>query len=371
MKTRIALLTAGLAAAMPALAAEVEIQPRGRLHLDYAAHDEDARSLGDGFRVRRARLGVSGKIDSDWRYVAEFDFAEDDVNAKDLYLRYTGWSAADITIGHAKVPFGLEELTSSNSISFIERALPVSTFAHSRRLGVGVATGGDAWHFAAMGFGQGVGSGTRDSDGDEGLGAGARFVFNPLSGGDTVVHLGIAAATEEPADSQASQVRFSTRPESRPTKVRLVDTGTLEAVDRIDRLGLEAAWRRGPWSVQGEWMQARVARGNGSEDADLSGYYLSASWVVTGESRDYRNGVFRGISPQRSTGAWELVARYSDVDLDDGAVSGGQESNFTLGANWYANDRIRFMANAIFTDSERQGVNDDPRIFLLRAQISF
>ncbi len=366
-------LAIGAGLAMVAVdAAAFDINPRGRFHLDYAAHSEDNAELGDGFRVRRARIGLNGNIDDDWRYQIEYDFAEDGSAARDVYLRYTGFDAGDLTIGHFKVPFGLEELTSSNNITLIERSLPTTTFAQSRRVGVGYSASADNWTASVMGFGQGSGSGTRSTDGDEGLGVGGRFTFNPIKTDNQLVHLGIAATWEQPEDDGIEEVRFRTRPESRPTKVRLVDTGSISDVDNITQLGLEAAWQSGPFSVQGEYIRSDVSRGNGESDVDFSGWYVSGSWVLTGESRGYRGGVFRGVSPNLTSGAWELTARYSSVDLDDTpTVFGGEEQNFTLGLNWYANDRIRFMANYVNVDSERGGVSDDPHIFLMRAQVAF
>lgn len=349
----------------------LEVKPRGRIHLDYAAHDEDASELGDGFRTRRARLGLSGSIDNNWSFKIEYDFAESGTDAKDVYLSYTGWEAGELVIGQSKVPFGLEELTSSNDITLIERSLPTGAFAQSRRVGIGFNTAGQKWNLALMGFGQPIGSDVRSSSADEGLGVGGRFVLNPVRRDALLVHLGIAATSEGPADGDAEQVRFRVRPESRPTGVRLVDTGNIDSVDRINRLGIEAAWQSGPFSVQGEWMQADVSRKAGEPDVDFAGWYVSGSWVVTGESRGYRSGAFRGVSPSGPGGAWEVTARYSDLDLDDLTVAGGDQRNVTLGVNWYLNTNVRFMANYITVQSDRQGVSDDPGIFLMRAQIAF
>lgn len=351
--------------------AALEINPRGRVHVDFAAHDEDNSDLGDGFRARRARIGLSGKIDDAWSFQIEYDFAENGSSANDVYLRYTGFAAGNITVGHFKVPFGLEELTSSNNITLVERSLPTTTFAQSRRMGVGYNTSGDSWTFALMGFGQGQGSGVRSTTGDEGLGLGGRFTFTLVNSGNYLLHLGIAASTEAPEDKDVDQVRFRTRPESRPTNVRLVDTGNISDVNSINQLGLEAAWMSGPVSIQGEWMRSDASRGSGQPDVDFSGWYVSGSWVLTGESRGYRGGVFRGVTPRAGHGAWELTARYSNVGLDDGPVTGGEEDNWTLGVNWYANSRVRLMANYINASTDRQDVSDDPNIFLMRAQISF
>lgn len=112
-------------------ASDLEITPGGRLHLDYAVHDADVVPLDDNFLVRRARIGLDGKINADWSFEIVYDFAAGG-DFKDAYLRYSGWNPGAITIGQFKVPFGLEELTSSNNITFIERALPDATFAPDR-----------------------------------------------------------------------------------------------------------------------------------------------------------------------------------------------------------------------------------------------
>lgn len=347
-------------AVAPAHAEEIEVEPTGRLHVDFATHDSDAQPLDDDLLVRRARLGINGKIGADWSFEGGYDFS-DDGSFTDLSLTYDGWKAGAITVGQFKVPFGFEELTSSNSITFIERALPTSAFAQGRRLGAGFSRDGSKYTVAALGFGNAI-------DGDQGTGVGARFTFTPINEGETVLHLGLAASSENPRIDEA---QFNPRPESRPTDVRLVNTSDLENVTHIDQLGLEAAGKKDALSVQLEWIYSAVERDSGRSDAHFDGWYVAGSWVITGESREYRDGGFKGISPNGRVGAWELAARYSHIDLDDGQVRGGQESNLTLGLNWYANDYVRVMANFIKVESQRRGESDDPNILLIRTQIAF
>lgn len=115
---------------------------------------------------------------------------------------------------------------------------------------------------------------------------------------------------------------------------------------------------------------------NDNDDPTFDGYHVQASYLLTGESRSYRNGVFGGVTPANETlGAWEVAARYSHVDLNDSGVDGGEQENITLGVNYYARSNVRFMANYIFVDVEdslETGIGDDsPNIFLVRAQYSF
>jgi phosphate-selective porin OprO/OprP len=79
---------------------------------------------------------------------------------------------------------------------------------------------------------------------------------------------------------------------------------------------------------------------------------------LTGEARAYDPGAasFRGLKPAHPLGkdgfgAWEVAARYSNIDLAfdpfagaaAGAVTGGQQNIWTLGLNWYPTAGLRFM----------------------------
>jgi len=84
---------------------------------------------------------------------------------------------------------------------------------------------------------------------------------------------------------------------------------------------------------------------------------------VTGETRPYdaASGVFRGISPARPVGqsgrgGWEWVARYSEMDLNDGSIGGGRERNATLGLGWYANDFVRISGNWVHVSDIDGGI---------------
>lgn len=341
----------------------------GRIQLDYALFDEDTIEMTDGFEFRRARLFVAGTLYKDWDYKAQYDFAGNEVTAKDLYIKYTGLESGSITIGNFKQPFGLEELTSSKYITFMERSV-ANAFSTSRRIGVGYNMKDGDSTFAASIYGQEPGS---DVAGDQGMGVGARYTFLPMKSEDSLVHLGIAAALEEPADSLAEEVRFRERPEAHLAE-RLVDTGTISDVDQITKLGLEAAWVNGPFSVQGEYMMADVARKNGQQDVGFDGYYVFGSYFLNGStSRPYKGGSFGRV---KANGAWELAVRYSMVSMDDeplaGGVAGGELTDITLGANYYVNPNLRFMFNYVMAEGEYAGgLTEEPNVFQVRASFDF
>ena len=139
-----------------------------------------------------------------------------------------------------------------------------------------------------------------------------------------------------------------------------------------------AAKLNGPLCFQGEYFHAFT---KSTEHLDFGGWYLSGSYVLTGETRKYRRtgGVFGEIKPVRSfhpsTGGWgalELALRYSSVDLNDKSVRGGKERNVTVGLNWYLTRKIRFMGNYIYVNVKDR---DEPsvsggvaNIFMVRLQ---
>lgn len=352
-----------------------ELNFRGRLHIDHAFHDADVRALDDDGRVRRGRLGVYGNLGAGFSYLAEYDFAGWDATPKDIYLRYGGWRNIDFTLGHFKAPFSLDNLTSSNSIPFIERALPATTFGFAERTGFSMAGGGKDYRINITLFDRGFGSTGRSDSGDgniadDGTGLALRMVRVMGRGEDSLWHLGVALSSEKPDNQDDRPVRFRTRPESRPSELRFVDTGNLRELDHIDQAAVEVAGTNRSWWWQGEYMVSSLKSPAGNSIA-LEGGYVSVGWILTGETRPYSGGVFKGIKPDSRSGAWELAARVSRVDLDDGGFEGGKQTNVTLGVNWYPRSNLRFMANLISVNSRRAGIDDDPMILLLRGQYNF
>jgi len=359
MRNDLKLLAAGILAANAQSAGAFELTPTGRLHLDYAKYQSDRTPFDDRFLVRRAQLGVEARFDENWSAKVVYEFASGG-SLKDAYLRFDGWKAGKITIGQSKVPFGLEQLVSTNDLTFQERSLPSEAFTLSRRKGLAFENAGANHTFAAMVFGSSVG-------GSEASGAAARVTFAPVNHDGSLLHFGLAATTER----AHGDFSFSARPEALPTDPKLVRTGSITDVSRINRLGLEAAWKKGPFSIQSELLRAHVSRDNSQPDLGFHGWYVGGSWVLTGESRNYKDGAFKGIAPEKPGGAWELTARYSRVDLNDARVTGGSEHNLTVGVNWYATKDTRVMLNYIKVNSDRRGISDNPRLLELRLQLSF
>ncbi|MCS3903970.1 phosphate-selective porin OprO/OprP [Methylohalomonas lacus] len=353
----------------------------GRIMADYAIYDNDTDSSGmevpglsDGHELRRARLNMSGKFYDVWGMKLQVDFAGG-AEIKDAYIDYSGFENFKVKVGNFKEPFSLEELTSSKYITFMQRSTPVNAFAPSRNLGIaGYTSFADQVTLSGGVFGDGIESGSGD-DGTS-YGVTGRVTFSPIHEAGRVVHLG--AAVSQRNTNSNNTVRFRDRFETHVSGTRLVDTADLTNTDDVTRYGLEAA---GVWdrlSLQGEYIMADVNRDNGFEDADFDGFYLTGSFFLTDDHRpyDFGPGDFDKVSPSTTVGkggigAWEVAARYSSLDLNDGALNGGKQDLLTVGLNWYATKNIRFMANYNQVLDLKGGAFDgaEPAAFQARAQV--
>jgi len=179
-------------------------------------------------------------------------------------------------------------------------------------------------------------------------------------------------------NANEDNTRFRSRPEIGVTDMYFVDTGTISGADKIIRASLEASRVNGRISWQTELLSTRVQR-TGFDDVRFWGAYAYVSWFLSNDSRNYNagNGQYDALTPSSplfkgGRGALELAFRASYVDLTDGDVIGGEESNLSLGFNWYLNYKLRLMANVVkVLDVKRPGSEYDgqsPLVFALRAQ---
>jgi phosphate-selective porin len=130
----------------------------------------------------------------------------------------------------------------------------------------------------------------------------------------------------------------------------------------------------GPVGLTAEWMQAREQRsGQGLGDIDLSdfittGWYATATWLVTGEDKIDFNGPRNPLFTE-GIGAIELGARYEKLQFESADKIGEAFSNpraehylrnsdevWTFGVNWFPNRWVRLLVNGIhehFEDPDR------------------
>jgi phosphate-selective porin OprO/OprP len=150
-----------------------------------------------------------------------------------------------------------------------------------------------------------------------------------------------------------------------------VDPGTFSA-DHAYHLGLEGLWNEGPFSLLAEFTQAWVSS-SAKGDPSFFGCYLTASWVLTGETRPYDRtvGYARRIMPKSKWGAPELVVRVAHVDLEDAEARGGEFDRLSIGLNWWATRRWKMGATWGRTWLDRDGTKGVADSLLARVQWVF
>ena len=328
-----------------------ELEIGGRLHLEYAQHENDSRMgalPANGSTIRRARLEMDGLLWGKWGWAAEFDFAENKTSLKDMKMGYKGENFTTYW-GNQKQPYSLSLEMSSNEAPFLERSIDNSLVSEltDRAIGVRIETSGNNWFFAGGAFGDEIGIGIR---GDEGGSAMGRFVYTPILTDETVLHLGIRGALRNMSNPMVFKIKDETTGWS---NLSIVDTETLNGADEVTMFGPEFAFAVGPFTMMGEYSAMEVSR-NGTSDAKFNAWHVGAVFSLTGDNRAqfYRMsaGEFKGVRPSApfdsASGQWggfELVARYASIDLNDGSVIGGSEDVVNAGVNWYLNRNVRFL----------------------------
>lgn len=363
---------------------------RGRIEADAAFYGNKSGPIdyNDGTTLRRARVGVDGKIFNDWLYRLEADFAtasidtgSSEIDVKDAYIAYAGFDNTKITIGQHKTPNSLSQLTSSTDLLLTERPLAVEAFNHRVTAGgdykPGISVGYSAKNFTVTGgvFGANFAT-TGFSGNDESWGPAARVTFAPINEKTAVLHLGASGYWRSAAGN--GTVRFRSGPEvSTVDSNRLVDTGALSA-DNYASGGVELAGLYGPFYAQAEYLVASVNQKGSLPNLNFDGGYATVSYALTGESRGYKSGVFTRIKPKNpfslkggGLGAWEIAARYSTINLNDGAVHGGTQDNYEAGINWYPNEYIRFALDYVNFDANKAGVKNSGDAIVTRVGVSW
>jgi phosphate-selective porin OprO/OprP len=337
---------------------------------------DDAGDQEDPRAARRHELGLYVKKPGIFDADVAFDFLSD--KWLDVFLRaqtrpLAGLDLGAIRFGYTKTPVGFEGNTGTGSTTFLETALATQAIFAGRRIGVDWALLREHWVVNAGYYFAGDLQGGSDSHGSA-----ARVAWVPRNQPGDVLHLGVSASRERPewttdgrGISTPPTARLQAEPEASLVDETIVDSGALAFTRQVRRQGFEALVIRGAFSLQGEWLAAHVDFRDGKPAYDASGYYVFASWVATGESRRYASGNVADVIPRGRWGALELAARYSEVNLDDGAVAGGRVHQWTLGANWYIDRYLKLQANWVHGSEDRGDARLSPNIVELRLQLMF
>lgn len=202
----------------------------------------------------------------------------------------------------------------------------------------------------------------------------ARVAWLPIRSSikEEVLHLGINLRYGKPKDGM---LQLRSRPEASPAPF-FVDTGSF-AAHSTSMIGYEAYYRPDNWLFGSEyWFVHTNSPSTGNPV--FRGGDAAVSWIVTGESRTYNTigGFFGPVLPKHSVfdggpGAWELVLRYSNIDLNGGTLNGGRLWRTTPMVNWYLSDNLRLEFAYGYGQLNRFGRLGATQFFQTRTQFQF
>ncbi len=170
-------------------------------------------------------------------------------------------------------------------------------------------------------------------------------------------------------------MRARSRPEVHEAPY-FVETPSFDA-NHTTGLGFELAAVEGPFTLTAEYTLADVSA-PASGEPRFTGWYVAASWVLTGETRPYERtkGYFGRVLPaspfsfsRGGAGAWELAARYSWIDLSSGAIQGGRFDRWSGALSWYPTKWGRFEFDYGYGRLQRSATTGLARFYQLRLQI--
>ncbi len=370
----------------------------GRIHADTSfSLDDNFRDANgndieanNGTEIRRGRIRFESTFFKDWFIRSEVDFADINVAIKDTFIQYDGLNFARIRIGEQKQAFSRELQESSNDMLFMERSAMnvLNGPTVNRAVGLNIFGHEQNWTGQIGIYGDTLDSNKRNNFfTDKGWSVNSRITYAPITEKKRVIHIGAAGNYRKPDDAGDINDRQLTLvyETTHMSNLDLVKTG-IANVNNIKMIGLEGSGIMGPFSIGGEYTNSWIdPKGEGS-NLNFNGWYAEAAWTLTGESRIYKNGMFHRVIPNKTfsltksgLGAWELAARYAEIDLNDGNFKGGKLSNLTIALNWYPNRIFRLMAgydkalqikDSPLTNRDGSKI-DNLNTFMFRAQLAY
>jgi phosphate-selective porin OprO/OprP len=350
----------------------------GRLQTDFQAAEGDTRTLtgqflSSQFLVRRARVDVYATFYKWIRAKIQADLTEG-ISLKDAYIDLTFMPELGLQAGQFKVPFSLEELTSSNFLDFIERSL-VNNLTPMWDRGVmiygdlGLMNGVIGYYLGGF---NGTGEDTSDNNSAKDLAF--RVEYSPFRTSKSFWLKGLQFAGnvtwgDEDDLSTASGQTIARTPH------RFTFFAAQNAQGQRTRYGGDFAWWVGPASFKFEYdVQTNQRRGLGPggtnlDDVTATGWYVSSTYVLTGEDKQRSGNViprrpFIPFSDQWGLGAVEVGIRWSEFSFESadpvnlfstslspvnipggGTTAENSAQSLTLGVNWYFNEWTRAMLN--------------------------
>lgn len=335
---------------------------------------------GQLLKLRRMRFAIKANVGDNWYGEIDLDFDGNVVDIKDAYLRrYFGQPGSpwgNISIGQFRMPQGMQQNTSSRYLKLMERA-SVYKFNPNRKLGI-------AWKSWSNKYVFGLGLHTEEIrnmhdqlEGDSyyfksptpdnsvnmqaatpmlGLSTRGAYYFKNETG--KLISLGLGYSTRTPGlyKYPDKRIKYDPKDETRVSELEFA-VAKIGGVKLAHNMNIDGAVSFGSWRMTGEYYYNIITMESGADPINFSGFYVQSAYLLTGENHpwNYRDGEFTQVKAENKSGAWEVAARYSYINLNhfDRGVRGGQKGQYTIGLNYYASNNVKFMLNYSYVDHDR------------------
>lgn len=335
------------------------------------------------FLIRRMRPTFSGRIAKYFDFKVMPDFGGGTAVLEDAYFDVRVSPKFRLRTGKDKTPVGYEVLLGDPYLVFPERSI-ASLLAPNRDIGFqAVGDVGPRFSYSGgvfNGIPDGVSSTTDDTNGAKDFAG--RIAWRPFRSATTPsgtldglgFHLGASIGEEHatlPSFRTLGGLKyFSYAPDA-------VASGPRE------RISPAVFYYHKSFGGYAEYTRSRqdVLRSGTTSSVANDGWEVTGSYVLTGEAASDR-GVRpeRNLDPQKGQwGAFQIAARYSQVHVDPEAFTSGLASTtsnqraraVTVGANWYLNTFIKYLATYERTAMDGGVGPRTENVIVVRAQLLF
>jgi phosphate-selective porin len=315
-------------------------------------------ALKDRFRLRRARINLTGDFAENFDFKVEGEFENSDgissnrtdFSGTDIFINWHQFAEANVKAGQWKAPFGLEQLTPDPTLIIIERSLPTGAITPERQVGVQLwgKPFTNIWpaqkdlltYYAGIFNGNGRNVGINDNNNFMYVG---RLELLPwqgkLLGQNSSLKLGADVLNSR--DDKGTNI-------SQSLNLLVNSDGslspfTLPGADERTAWSVDAWFNLGPFDLIGEYLQEKVNGRTvagvppGFADFTTNGFYVTAAYYLI---------------PKKLQAAvrWE--------QLNPGQKGNDGIHSITGGLNYYIHgDDLKLMANYIHTWSDFRQAN--------------
>jgi phosphate-selective porin OprO/OprP len=315
-------------------------------------------ALKDRFRLRRARINLTGDFAENFDFKVEGEFENSDgissnrtdFSGTDIFINWHQFAEANVKVGQWKAPFGLEQLTPDPTLIIIERSLPTGAITPERQVGVQVwgKPFTNIWpaqkdlltYYAGIFNGNGRNVTVNDNNNFMYVGRLELMPFKgKIFGQDSSLKLGgdVLNSRDDKGTNISQSLNLLVNPDGS------LSPFVLPGADERTAWSVDAWFNLGPFDLIGEYLQEKV---NGR--------------TVAGEPPGFADFTTNGFYV---TGAYYLIPKKLQAAVRWEQLNPGQKGNdgihsITGGINYYIHgDDLKLMANYIHTWSDFRQAN--------------